>query len=219
MEVRMELRALRARHAVDGPDAALLAKRTVIGRMPVPRGEDRKPAHAKRGHITVQDRDDLVASRYSKRAAWQEIILEVHDQQAIAGMEVHVNPPRSLLLIVYPKRRRRQLHIFDSYRMKRGAKTTRGQATLWKSSLSPFLAVVDGESKEGQHFPHPPGRRGIPPYSRLLGRLRTRSQSPLEWFARTSSRRRPPLPCPGNSCIRHGARDRSAWIGVCNTAP
>src|SRR2546427_12976641 len=123
MEVRMELRALRARHAVDGPDAALLAKRTVIGRMPVPRGEDRKPAHAKRGHITVQDRDDLVASRYSKRAAWQEIILEVHDQQAIAGMEVHVNPPRSLLLIVYPKRRRRQLHVCHPHEMKRGSPT------------------------------------------------------------------------------------------------
>ena len=112
MEVRMELRALRARHAVDGPDAALLAKRTVIGRMPVPRGEDREPARAKRRHITVQNRDDLVASRDSKRAAQQEIILEVHDQQAIAGMQVHVNPPRSFFLIVYPKRRIRQLYIF-----------------------------------------------------------------------------------------------------------
>src|SRR5438445_12514903 len=114
MEFGMELRALRAHHAVDGPDATLLAERTVIGRMPVARGKDRKPAHAKRGHITVQDRDDLVASRYPKRAARQEIVLEVHDQQAIAGMEVHVNPPRSLLLIVHPTRRRRQLYFLLS---------------------------------------------------------------------------------------------------------
>src|SRR2546421_9303598 len=97
MEVWMELRALRAHHAVDGPDAPLLAKRTVIGRMPVPRGKDREPSRAKRGHVTVQDRDDLVTSQDTKRAAWQEIVLDVHDQQAITGMEVHVNPPRSLL--------------------------------------------------------------------------------------------------------------------------
>src|SRR5207245_4315116 len=108
MEVGMELRALRARHAMVGPDAALLTKRTVLGRMPVPRGEDREPARAKRGHIKVQDRDDLVTSRDSKRAAWQKIVLDVHDQQAVAWMEVHVNPPVSLFLIVYPKRRRRQ---------------------------------------------------------------------------------------------------------------
>src|SRR5437867_8334440 len=114
MEVRMELRALRAHYAVDGPDTALFAKGTVIGRMPVPRGKDREPPRAKRGHITVQDWDDLIASRDSKRAAWQEIILEVHDQQAIAGIELHVNPPRSLFLIVYPTRRRRQLHICHS---------------------------------------------------------------------------------------------------------
>src|SRR2546425_12566820 len=112
MEVGMELRALRARHAVDRPNAALLVKRTVIGRVPVPRGEDREPAHVKRGHIKVQDLDDLVASRYAKRAAWHEIVLHVHDEQAIAGMEVHVNPPRSLCLIVYPKRRTRQLYSF-----------------------------------------------------------------------------------------------------------
>src|SRR5207247_7421875 len=112
MELGMELRALRARHAVDWPDATLLEERTVLGRMPVPRGEDREPARAKRGHITVQDRDDLVASRDSKGAAWQEIVLEVHDQQAIAGIELHVNPPRSLFLIVYPTRRIRQLYSF-----------------------------------------------------------------------------------------------------------
>src|SRR6266571_2079101 len=127
MEVGRELRALRAHHAVDGPDAPLLAKRTVIGRVPVPRGKDREPPRAKRGHIAVQDRDDLVASRDSKRAAWQEIILEVHDQQAIARIEVHVNPPRSLLLIFYPKRRVRQLSIFHPYRMKRGSLTRSGQ--------------------------------------------------------------------------------------------
>src|SRR5438445_5458528 len=114
MEVGMELRALRAHHAVDGPDATLLAKRTVLGRVPVARGKDRQPARAKRGHITVQDRDDLVASRDSKGAARQEIVLEVHDQQAIAGMEVHVNPPRSLFLIVHPTRRRRQLYFLLS---------------------------------------------------------------------------------------------------------
>src|SRR5436309_15335547 len=112
MEVGMELRALRVHHAVDGPNAALLAERTVFDRMPVARGEDREPEREKRGHITVQDWDDLVASRDSKRAAWQEIVLEVHDQQAIAGIELHVNPPRSLFFIVYPTRRRRQLHIF-----------------------------------------------------------------------------------------------------------
>src|SRR5438093_13444031 len=110
MEIGMELRALRARHAVDWPDATLLEERTVLGRVPVPRGEDREPARAKRGHIKGQDRDDLVASRDSKGAARQEIVLEVHDQQAIAGMEVHVHPPRSLFFMVYPKRRTRQLH-------------------------------------------------------------------------------------------------------------
>src|SRR5438445_3186298 len=96
MEVWMELRALRAHHAVDRPNAALLAKRTVIGRMPVPRSEDREPVRQKRGHISVQDRHDLVASQDSQRAAWQEIVLYVRDQQAIAGLEVHVNPPRFL---------------------------------------------------------------------------------------------------------------------------
>src|SRR6266540_2645861 len=103
MEVGRELRALRAHYTVDGPDAPLLAKRTVIGRVPVPRGEDREPARAKRGHITVQDRDDLVASRDSKRAAWHEVILDVRDEQTIAGIKVHVNLPRSSFLIVYPK--------------------------------------------------------------------------------------------------------------------
>src|SRR5213593_1282941 len=93
MEVGMELRALRAHHAVDGPDATFLAKRTVLGRVPVPRGEDRQAARSKLDRIAVQDRDDLVASRYSQRAAWQEIVLDVCDQQAIAGLEVHVNPP------------------------------------------------------------------------------------------------------------------------------
>src|SRR2546428_12154724 len=93
MEVGMKLRAFRAHHAVDGPDAALLAKRTVIGKMPVPRGKDREPARAKRDRIAVQDRDDLVASRDPQGAAWQEIVLDICDEQAIAGMEVHVNPP------------------------------------------------------------------------------------------------------------------------------
>src|SRR5438093_10103600 len=114
MEIGMELRALRARHAVDWPDATLLEERTVLGRMPVPRGEDREPARAKRGHITIQDRDDLVASRDSKGAARQEIVLEVHDQQAIAGIEVHVKPTPSLFLIVHPTRRSRQLYIFST---------------------------------------------------------------------------------------------------------
>src|SRR5438876_971999 len=41
VEVAMELGPLHAHHAVDGPDAALLAKRTVHGGMPVARGENR----------------------------------------------------------------------------------------------------------------------------------------------------------------------------------
>src|SRR3989442_1592996 len=48
MEVGMELRALRVHHAVDGPDAALFAKRAMIRRVPVPRGEDREPARETR---------------------------------------------------------------------------------------------------------------------------------------------------------------------------
>src|SRR5437879_4639770 len=186
MEVGMELRALRARHAMVGPDAALLTKRTVLGRVPVPRGEDREPARAKRGHITIQDRDDLVASWDSKGAAWQEIVLEVHDQQAVAGMEVHVNPPRSLFFIVYPKRRRRQLYSFPRSFLQ----IKRGSPDQDQVRTPPFLfsAEVDGESKEGQLFPRPPGRRGIPPYSSLLGRLTTRSQRPPKWFLGTSSR-------------------------------
>src|SRR5438105_8867290 len=123
MEVGVELRALRARHAVDRPDAPLLKKRTVIGRVPVPRGENREPAQTERGHIKVQDRNNLVPSQDSKRAAWQEIVLDVSDEQTIAGMEVHVNPPRSLFHIVYPKRRIRQLYIFPRsfLQIKRGS--------------------------------------------------------------------------------------------------
>src|SRR2546422_865757 len=190
MEVGMELRALRAHHAVDWPDSTLLAERTVFGRMPVARGEDREPARAKRGHIKVQDRDDLVTSRDSKRAAWQKIVLDVHDQQAVAWMEVHVNPPRSFFLIVYPTRRRRQLSIFHPYRMKRGSPDRSDQ-----DSPAPSCAVL------------------------RLQASRTRSQSQPARFVRTSSRHRPPLPCPGTSCIRHAARDRSAWTDGCSTAP
>src|SRR5437899_12023258 len=106
-------------------------------------------------------------------------------------MEVHVNPPVSLLLIVYPKQRIRQLYIFPRSFLQNETREPRPD----QDSPAPSCAVL------------------------RLQPARPRSQSPPEWFVRTSSRRLLPLPCPGNSCIRHGTRDRSARPGLCHTAP
>ena len=65
---------------MDGPDAALLAKRAVIWWVPIPCGENGKPAGFKCADAAQQDGKHLIPLRNREGAAGQKIFLNIDNQ-------------------------------------------------------------------------------------------------------------------------------------------
>jgi hypothetical protein len=51
----------------------------MIRRMPIARRDDRQPLRLKSLDVPEEDRNNLIASDDSQRAAWQEIVLNIGD--------------------------------------------------------------------------------------------------------------------------------------------
>ncbi len=87
MERRREFRASRPCDAVRGPRSSLGMEGTVIGRMPIARGEDGGRRVDKQVQISLQSRNDGLSLRHREGSAGQKIVLNVYDDQCIAGSE------------------------------------------------------------------------------------------------------------------------------------
>ena len=83
-----EVRAVRARHAMDRPRPALRVEGAMPQGMPVARGIDRQALRLESVDITVEHRHHLVAARHRQGSARQEIVLDVRDQQYIARLQL-----------------------------------------------------------------------------------------------------------------------------------
>src|SRR5205085_2080002 len=94
-KVRVELRAARVLHAVDGPRAAVVSEVFRLGGMPVAALVDRLAAFEKLFDESVERRDHLVAALDGERAAGAEVVLHVNDYEraTLPSFFLHQLPP------------------------------------------------------------------------------------------------------------------------------
>ena len=76
---RWRLGAWRAGHAMDRPYTTAFFERTMIQGMPIARRDDWQQLRVESLDIAQEDRNDLIASDDSQRAAWQKIMLNIGD--------------------------------------------------------------------------------------------------------------------------------------------
>src|SRR3989338_1232242 len=68
-------------NTVGGPDPAILLKRVMVIRMPVPRCKDRRILFPEPLNIGVQDRDHLISICNRQRATRAKIVLNIYNDQ------------------------------------------------------------------------------------------------------------------------------------------
>ena len=131
---RMKLGPVGAPHAMDRPRAALGLERGVVGRMPVPGGEDQVDAVGQPLHRL----GDLVAARHLERSARGEVVLEVDDQQGLGHGLILPDSQRcysaALALGRGSGSRRRRSRRPAAGRRRRAARRSRG---LWTTAWTP----------------------------------------------------------------------------------
>ena len=88
MERRWKFGSVSLREAMCRPRSALGMERTVVGRMPIPRGEDGSGRFRKDIKIPLQSWNDLLAFRHRKSSAGKKIVLYVHHEQRVAWSKV-----------------------------------------------------------------------------------------------------------------------------------
>src|SRR5262249_8644354 len=103
VEARGEPSARRLRHAVHGPGAATGMEGAVIGGMPVARGEDGQPTIAEEGDPFVQSWNDRVPIAHHERAAGQEVVLHVDQEERITPAHRFRTVPHRLLSSGYTR--------------------------------------------------------------------------------------------------------------------
>jgi hypothetical protein len=84
-QVGGESRTLGACHAMHRPGSATFPERAVIRRMPVAGRQDGERTLSKARDVAVEHRRDLVPSRHGQGASGKKIVLDVHDEQGVAG--------------------------------------------------------------------------------------------------------------------------------------
>ena len=75
------------------PRTSLLKKGAMIGRMTIPCRQNGKPCPGELADPAIQGVNDRITLRHRQRPARQEIILDINDQQGIAGIKsIAVHP-------------------------------------------------------------------------------------------------------------------------------